>query len=292
MDAVRATQELRISTCGIVKPKAPSFTQTTMSNYPRLPQELLDLIVDILHDDPELLKQCCLVSKSWIPRSRKHLFARVEILRVRDLLWWDKLWPDPADSPAFHTRTMVVRGSFGGLGRTNWIHAFSRIERLIVEYGYFCFTTRDSLVPFHILARSLKSLRVNFIKDIQHSQVFGLIRSLLLLEDLTLCGSDTSAKDWRPKNSHIALLPLTSPALTGTLELSLKHMKRSLRLLLDLPGGLHFRKVTLNSPCSEDSYPLAVQLVTACSNTLERLNIGCTIEGTLNSVSSFGQIFP
>ncbi|KAF9643160.1 hypothetical protein BDM02DRAFT_3081141, partial [Thelephora ganbajun] len=54
--------------------------QTTMSN-PRqfhLPPEILDYIIDLLHDKPETLKQCCLVSKSWVSRTRKHLFADIE----------------------------------------------------------------------------------------------------------------------------------------------------------------------------------------------------------------------
>ena len=32
-----------------------------MSN---LPPEILDYILDLLHDEPEALKECCLVSKS------------------------------------------------------------------------------------------------------------------------------------------------------------------------------------------------------------------------------------
>ncbi|KAF9645264.1 hypothetical protein BDM02DRAFT_3073690, partial [Thelephora ganbajun] len=56
------------------------LTQTTMSSphQSHLPPEILDYIVDLLHDEPETLKQCCLVSKSWVSRTRKHLFANVE----------------------------------------------------------------------------------------------------------------------------------------------------------------------------------------------------------------------
>jgi hypothetical protein len=52
------------------------LTQTAMSN-PDLPPEILDYIIDLLHDEPETLKRCCLVSKSWVPRTRKHLFADI-----------------------------------------------------------------------------------------------------------------------------------------------------------------------------------------------------------------------
>ncbi|KAL4248503.1 hypothetical protein ABKN59_007776 [Abortiporus biennis] len=36
--------------------------------------EILDLIIDNLHDDTKSLRSCSLVSKSWLPSSRYHLF--------------------------------------------------------------------------------------------------------------------------------------------------------------------------------------------------------------------------
>ncbi|KAF9789198.1 hypothetical protein BJ322DRAFT_1000595, partial [Thelephora terrestris] len=45
---------------------------------PYLPPEILDLVTDNLSDEPSTLKACCLVSKSWVPRTRKHLFASVK----------------------------------------------------------------------------------------------------------------------------------------------------------------------------------------------------------------------
>ena len=56
--------------------RVPSIQETTMSCT--LPPEILDLIIDHLHDEPATLKTCCVVSKSWVPRTRKHLFALVE----------------------------------------------------------------------------------------------------------------------------------------------------------------------------------------------------------------------
>ena len=46
---------------------------------PRLSQEVVDLIIDYLHDDPKSLTQCALVSTNWAPRARGHLFAEVTI---------------------------------------------------------------------------------------------------------------------------------------------------------------------------------------------------------------------
>ena len=44
---------------------------------PYLPPELLDHVVDNLQVTKDALESCCLVSKSWVSRTRKHLFAHV-----------------------------------------------------------------------------------------------------------------------------------------------------------------------------------------------------------------------
>ena len=41
------------------------------------PNELIDNIVDCLKDDFSTLKNTCLVSKQWLPRSRLHLFRNI-----------------------------------------------------------------------------------------------------------------------------------------------------------------------------------------------------------------------
>lgn len=46
---------------------------------PYLPQELVDHIIDHLHDDRLTLNHCSLVSRAWLPTSRLHLFAKVSL---------------------------------------------------------------------------------------------------------------------------------------------------------------------------------------------------------------------
>jgi len=41
----------------------------------KLPRELLDIIIDHLHDDEEALFACSLVSRDWVPPSHYHLFS-------------------------------------------------------------------------------------------------------------------------------------------------------------------------------------------------------------------------
>jgi hypothetical protein len=41
---------------------------------PHLPAELIDTVVDFLHDDEESLANCSLVCKEWVPATRYHIF--------------------------------------------------------------------------------------------------------------------------------------------------------------------------------------------------------------------------
>src|ERR1700753_3734442 len=82
-----------------------STTSSTMSP-PNLPPELLDHIADFLCDSSDALKSCCLVSKSWIPAARKHLFADIQFRTIDDLESWEAIFPDPSASPAHYTKTL------------------------------------------------------------------------------------------------------------------------------------------------------------------------------------------
>ncbi|KAJ7323068.1 hypothetical protein DFH08DRAFT_969693 [Mycena albidolilacea] len=49
-----------------------------------LPQELVDTIVDILHDDTPSLRACCLAARPFGISARKHIFKKIEILSSSD----------------------------------------------------------------------------------------------------------------------------------------------------------------------------------------------------------------
>jgi len=255
---------------------------------PYLLPETLDYVVDLLHDNPKTLKECCRVSKSWVPRTRKYLFANITFRSADNLDSWKKTFPDPSTSPAYHARTLLVGcpqavtevdGEEGG-----WMQTFSHIERLVVRCTWTNFSAPEfSLVPFHKFSRTLKSLCVTSLL-LPHSQVFSLVRSLPLLEDLTLIGHDMSTVDGNASDTSPTIIPSTSPALTGTLELLLyQGMLHTTHLLLDLPNGLHFRKLSL-SWCDEGDLSWMVKLVAACSNTLECLDVTRELYGAVHSV--------
>jgi hypothetical protein len=103
-----------------------------MSSF-HLPQEITDYILDHLHDEPETLRQCCLVSRSWIQGSRKNLFGLVIFNSSTLLERWERAFPNPLNSPAFYTRRLVANDREVFLkvpGELKWTQAFSRVMEL------------------------------------------------------------------------------------------------------------------------------------------------------------------
>jgi len=245
-----------------------SFSQLTETVMPNsyLPPETLDYTIDLLHGESDTLKQCCLVSKSWVPRTRKHLFADIKFRFPSDLELWKKMFPDVANSPARYARTLLLGYSgpitASGGEESGWIRAFSRVKSLDLNNGNrFLGASGASLTPFHKFSPTLKSLRVGFTL-IPHPGLFDLICSFPLLEDLSLKGHDRDD----PHGSQ-TVTPSTSPALTGSLDFHvLGGAGRITRQLLELPNGLHFRKLALSWDQKTDPSWIA-ELVGKCSRT-------------------------
>ena len=254
-----------------------------MTACPRFPPEISDYIVDIVHSggQAETLKRCCLVSKSWVPRTRKHLFATVEIWGVRDVRAWKTVFPNPSNSPAHYARSLF----FNSMEPINdvvaeedgWIRAFQNVVRLELQNG-----------ARHLYFRSLRSFllgiaslyAVLMIYPSQQLQVLSLICSLPLLEDLVIRFS--GALGWEGGNETV-LHPLTPPPLTGTLETyRFQGVEHFIPRLLDQLKGVHFRKLE----CwwdSEEDIQRAVTCVDACSNTLEYVDVCSLVHGTFTS---------
>lgn len=239
-----------------------------MSN-PRLPPELLDHVIDLLHDTKHTLKECSLVSRSWIPRTRKHLFASIKIKTEAELNSWREMFPDPSTSLARHAETLIVGCSHivaaADAEVDGWIRGFSHVERMeLTGKGVYLDGSAISLLPFHGFSSAMKSLRVE-LDIIPSLEVFNLILSLPRLEDLAVLGFHSIDDEGIPATVR----PSSSPIVTATFLGGMKHI---IRRFLSLPGGVDFRKLTLLWNQEQD-LPLTMSLVEGCSHTLEDLTI-------------------
>ena len=248
---------------------------------PFLPQELLDHVVDFLHDREGALRNCCLVSQSWIPCTRKHLFADMKFHSADDLESWKEMFPDPSTSPARHARTLLVACSHTVTAADTepggWMTGFSNVVHLeVTSQGTF---TNNSMAPLHGLSPVIKSLHVASVT--LPPRTFDLILSFPLLEDLTVITYDVDAdNDGGSDELSTVVQPSNLPTFTGSLNLVIRGgMGPIVRRLLSLPDGIHFRKLALTW-CHEEDVPLTTELVERCSCALECLDIACEPSGT------------
>jgi len=207
-----------------------------------LSQEILDYTIDLLHDKPEILKRCCLVSKSWVPRTRKYLFADIKFHSADDLGSWKKTFPDIANSPAYYARTLSVgcpRLVIALDGEEGCIRAFSGVTSLHLDSRSRHLSASEvSLAPFYKFSPSLKSLCMGPI-IFPYPGLFDFILSFPLLEDLSLTGyGDPQFDDDGPYGTQTTV-PLMSPPLTGSLDFHIFRWAGDVaQRLLDLPNGL------------------------------------------------------
>ena len=260
---------------------------------PHLPAELLDHIVDFLHDSSDALKNCCLASRPWIPRTRKHLFASIQFQTFKDLVSWNAMFSDPSTSPACYAKALsigcpyVVATARAGIGC--WLSPFSHVVHFEMKIDGQDLWMAISLVPFHGFSPVLKSLCINS-SAFSHPQIFNLIRSFPLLEDVsvrTMLRDSADSGDHGFNKRPTITKPSSSPVFTGSLELRLHvRMEPIVSSLLSLPGGLRFRRL-----CFAFSYEADVLSATAlmegCRSTLESLKFG---SGDLSTSST--PIFP
>jgi len=254
-----------------------------------LPCELLDYIVDLLHGSQTPLKNCCLVSKSWVARTRRHLFAEVHLRTAKSLESWKGMLPDPSTSPACYTKALLIGcpqvltvvGAEAEAEARSWIGSFLGVERL--ELGgrdlYAC-GWEAAFVLLHAFSPVIKSLRVT-ISSFPFSRFLHLVLTLPLLEDLTMinCHDVPPIDGDYPDGLSTVVLPSSPPRFTGSLELRLREgLGPIVDWLLSLPSGIHFRKLVL-SWFREEDFSLTTALAEKCSHTLESLDIICDSPG-------------
>jgi hypothetical protein len=74
---------------------------------PRLPTELVDIVIDFLHSDDETLEVCSLVCRNWLPASRFHLFGTVRV-KWSNVLSFVELLAAPSSTIANNVHTLRI----------------------------------------------------------------------------------------------------------------------------------------------------------------------------------------
>jgi len=224
---------------------------TTLSS---LPCELLDHIVDLLHDSQISLRNCCLVSKSWIPRTRTHLFAEVHFNTASSMQSWKETFPDPSTSPARYAKALficspqIVTATCAEAGC--WIGGFPRVVRFVIDgQEQFVNGWANTFALLHGISPVLRSLRVNHV-GFPAPQLLSLILSFPLLEDLSITDCLGSylptTLGGSASGPSASAQPSSLSAFIGSLDLDIRGgMEPIAHRLLALSGGMYCRKLTL-----------------------------------------------
>lgn len=129
------------------------------SRVPAFPQEIVDIIIDHLHDDPETLRKCSLVCQSWLPSTSLHIFPRTICLPPRKMR--RKNWAAGMPLKTFvtprivrHTQKLTLTGFADGkvfpCSLVNFFEALDQIPNLRsltvdLENVHITYPSSDSL---------------------------------------------------------------------------------------------------------------------------------------------------
>jgi hypothetical protein len=97
----------------------------------QLPQELVDYIVDFLHDDIRSLVSCSLVSHSFIPGTRFHLFGTFHVRDDRTLC--GLLDPSPCATARHAIRTLCLGTTSVIEKRSALKVTFASLQKLVLQ---------------------------------------------------------------------------------------------------------------------------------------------------------------
>ena len=237
-----------------------------MAVIPRTPQEVTDKILAHLAADSDLgsLRSCTLVSKSWIPLCRQHLFHTVTFTWL-SIEGWLETFPVPEESPAHLVRCLGIQlGLSDNEPEKVFEHSpwFTNVERVIISarHGW----------PLHIrphwrLPQSTTSLTLN-VDVITLAGIMSIMTGLPNLDNLSLSGTFLlnrflSLEDGMdPRGRFGGRLRLIGGLAEETL----------METLLEIPTGLRFTEVEIR--CTRNVLLPTVSLVEGCSKTLVKLS--------------------
>ena len=260
----------------------PTSAKTNAIIIPRIPQEIIDEILDHLAADPsELisLRSCSLVSKSWVPSCQRHLFYAVSFTS-RYMDKWLKTFLAPEESPAHYVRDLFV-----------WIGGRDRVPEVFFEYTLCAwFTNAENVTLFGHgggppsrtpslwkLPQSITSLTTT-TDMVTLVQIRDIMMQLPNLNDLSLSGSLIPVD----RSALLGIGATLKGRFSGELHLYGGYADNNLmNMLLEVPTQLNFTAVQV---CATYQCLLSTaRLVEACGKTLVKI---------LYSVSCLGKPHP
>ena len=179
----------------------------------RLPQELVEGVIDCLADNHPALETCSLVATTWLSRSRHHLFSKISLDSERAVKWCSAIRPGP-DGASYLVRTLALRQARGNrwLGSQfldsipDHFPSFQKVETLSITWLDFGDFQPGSLTRHFVhFGSSLRSLCLSYLSA-DYSAFVAFLQLFPNLEDLIIHTPDLCDDD-PPMGTARAVLP-------------------------------------------------------------------------------------
>lgn len=244
---------------------------TRTAGDPKVPQELVDEILDYLARDAATLRSCSLVAKSWIYPSRRHLFNTL-FLAAGEINRWNETFPNPEDSPAGHVRDLsfCFLHPDAPISFADRMPYFSNVQQLTL-IGRVA-TEPSFISALGQLPPTTRSVDITFSKVLA-THIVSVIQQLPNLDNLSLMSAEWSG----------AIPPGTGKTmrsrLTGKLRLRRKLAHCDLlNMLTEVQPGPQFTEVEIRD-ASMNCFPAALKLVRTCQDTITKLHFSALVQG-------------
>lgn len=277
---------------GDVEPLLDLSAMDVAGTWKGLPQEIVDYVVSMLHDDLESLKACSLTCKALFISTRPVIHRKIS-------LTWEKNW----DLLTIPEKQRYIRGERLGIAirvlsriaahgvlpfaRHLHIHLnknftpahlqpfnddfqrFDRVQELSIYWLHTPGFLEDFDTYFASFVPTLRSLHLDTPTG-NTRDILDFICRFPHLDDLTFRMTSDDSHDWRTWQS--AALPVVEkmPPFRGRLKLGCVGELRGhlIQQLISLPGKPHFRFAEFRNCTPEAEQPI----INACSDTLESIS--------------------
>ena len=239
--------------------------KTKAVTVPRIPQEIIDEILDHLTGF-KCLQSCALVSKSWTPSCRRHLFHAILFTSIH-MARWLETFPVPENSPTHLIRHLHFSiGMFDDIPEkffeyTPW---FTNVEKATLSDRGF----HPLRIPsFWRLPQSVTSLTIGPYTCAGLMRVRDIMAQLPNLDNLSLSWSIAE-----PDGALLGAGRVLRGRFCGKLRLLRGCASDAdvVGMLLEIPTGIHFTEVQIENV--HECLLSAVRLTDACVKTLVKLS--------------------
>ena len=246
---------------------APVKSEIQTALVPRLPQETTDEILDHLATDPDFrsLRSCALVSKSWVPSCRRHLFHTIILTRAA-MERWLEMFPVPEESPAHFVKDLQVwtgPSHFVPEQFFEYTPWFTNVKSLsLLGYKGVIMMQRPLIwrSPQSVTSLTITTGRITLV------EIRDIMAGLPNLDSLSLSG-----KILMNSGAPQGIGTILRGRFGGKLRLVDKNAGECVTdMLLEVPTGIHFTEIQFEWP--RKLLPSNIRLLEACSKTLVRLS--------------------